>query len=190
VLFIDCRRASALIVHLYLAAGALIAACGGSTRVSGSADTSATEAGVGPETSLVDSRAETDSETNVAALDGAACFIEASNYDQSCSVDSDCVASIPGIDVFDVRGLFIVFGNYCSATMCENCQGQGVINRSAVAQYAADVSGTPLGSGAIPSVPCFCALPPPVCCQNGLCVANNSCLGAIDAGPSDAGHGG
>jgi hypothetical protein len=166
--------------------------CGGSTHVSGSADGGGSEVGVGPEASAVADGRETDSETDsetsvVASLDGAACFINTSNYDQSCSVDSDCVTQVdlnPSKldDYWKVQS-----GNYCK-TMCI-CGGD-TISKSAVAQYTADVSKTPLGSGEIPYVPCSCAVGLPHCCQHGLCALCGSVDAGASGGPLDAGTSG
>jgi hypothetical protein len=51
------------------------------------------------------------------------CMISASNYDQSCNVDSDC--------------LEVSAGDYCSAATCR-CGGSA-INVGAGAQFSADV---------------------------------------------------
>jgi hypothetical protein len=115
----------------------------------------------------------------------ASCFIEASNYDTSCSVDSDCAGSV----ILDSGPLanhisYITFGNYCNAKcIC----GGGAVNKRAVSQYIADVSKTPWGAGALSSwMQCFCPLPANTCCQSGLCAANDSCL-VIEAGAEDGG---
>jgi hypothetical protein len=108
-------------------------------------------------------------------LDGAACAIQASNYDQSCSTDSDCVA---------VAGnLAVQFGNYCE----EQCLcGGDAINRTAVTKYIADVSGTPFGSGTLPlDGGCNCGHFSGPCCQAGKCAAGQICQSVPDAGSAD-----
>ena len=69
-----------------------------------------------------------------ADADSAACIILASNYDQSCTVDSDCTGAH--------------MGDYCSVPtspygglLCP----QSPISVAALPQYRADVSRTPLG---------------------------------------------
>jgi hypothetical protein len=152
---------------------ATIAACGGSAHQSGGADAGTSD--------IADGRAETDSESGVAAsLDGAACFINTSNYDQSCSVDSDCVTQVD-VNPNEIHDYWEVqSGNYCQP-MC--LCGGGVIGKSAVAQYLADLSKTPLGSGEIPYERCGCMGEPPFCCYSGLCA-----LCVVEAGaPPDTG---
>ena len=56
------------------------------------------------------------------------CTISASNYDQSCSVDSDCINY--------TKNFAVAFGDWCSL-QCE-CPTDA-INRSAAAQYDEDV---------------------------------------------------
>jgi hypothetical protein len=105
---------------------------------------------------------------------GAACAagaglppILASNYDQSCSVDSDCVA--------------IGVGDPCY--VCEvACPGAAAINQTSLATYMADTA-RPVGS---PGVVCNCPLydPSSVCCSAGTCKPH--CLD-VPAAAGDAG---
>jgi hypothetical protein len=96
------------------------------------------------------------------------CTIEASNYDVSCSVDTDCVGTAGPYSV--------QFGNYCQAgCMC----GGDAINKASVAQYMHDVSVTPeaasLGN-------CFCTgFVPSPCCVNRRCTTI-ACPQGVDAG--------
>lgn len=86
------------------------------------------------------------------ASDGAACSISASSYDQSCAVDSDCVA------VVEVA---------CGGCTCLT----GAINRRDLARYSLDRAElAPSAGGAT----CNCACEPvaPHCC-GGAC--NNFC---------------
>lgn len=95
------------------------------------------------------------------------CAIEASNYDLSCSVDSDCVGN---------AGLFAVqFGNYCqSGCMC----GGDAINKTSVAQYVHDV--TPLTAS---MAGCFCPfVNTDACCANNRCTTSSCPPGGVDAG--------
>jgi hypothetical protein len=86
--------------------------------------------------------------------DAGSCFFAASNYDQSCVTDGDCV------EVYST--------DYCSNKTCL-CSGDP-ISVAGRAQFNADIAQTPLGSGALQPPPCSCptALPPPRC-RAGLC---------------------
>ena len=112
--------------------------------------------------------------------DGTLCTIQASDYDQSCSVDSDCVIS---------AGNFAVnfhISNYCSIDqpVCFSCP-LDIINQNSASKYIADISRTPLGSGAIQSPVCSCPFPAPPCCRGGTCTRN--CAAPNDSGsPWDA----
>jgi hypothetical protein len=88
-------------------------------------------------------------------VDDRTCVISASNYDQSCTVDSDCVE--------------VTSGDYCNAALCR-CGGS-VINVGAQAQFRADVLKTPIGSGALMGATCGCAVPAGPCCRQGMCKA-------------------
>jgi hypothetical protein len=106
------------------------------------------------------------------------CTIEASNYDQSCSVDSDCVGQAGAWPVQS--------GDYCHA----GCPcGGDAINKSAVAHYVHDVSMTPLAA-AIQMANCgFCQAVAPPCCVNNRCTTSTSCSRELtDAGNADAGE--
>lgn len=114
--------------------------------------------------------------------DGSSRPIKASNYDQSCKTDMDCVV--------------INEGNACS--LISNC-GAAAINRNDYAKYQSDIANRPcIGpsscgrTGAGP------------CCRNGQCQwsialchalpacvdAGGTCVGALvcpkDAGPTDS----
>jgi hypothetical protein len=164
-----------------LAAGALatIGSCGGSVRGSGNADAGGPEVGAGAQASAE------------AGSDAGRCLIRASDYDQSCSVDSDCLSTVVLDSGPFASGEFRVsFGNYCGAT-CPCELPQGAISERAAAQYVADVSKTRLVSEG-PSDPaqfCGCTLTAFVCCQNGGCTARETgCL--AEAGPTALGDGG
>jgi hypothetical protein len=119
------------------------------------------------------------------------CFISASNYDSSCTVDSDCVAVTETDD-------------WCASDcLC----GRGFLNKKSAAQYVQEAARTPLGSGAVAPGFCGCPLSPPPCCVQGQCTVTGCgstptpvddasaepgdlgytvlCVG--DAGPVDAG---
>ncbi len=89
--------------------------------------------------------------------EGGACVIPASNYDQSCATDSDCV---PVNSAYD----------WCTP-LC-NCGSNDAINGSAMAQYTADTSRTPVGSGAVSVGTCMCPgrSGPSTCCHAGMCI--------------------
>jgi hypothetical protein len=60
----------------------------------------------------------------------------------------------PGVFAMPERISFpVTFGNFCSS-MC--LCGPGAISQTAIPQYVADVSKTPLGTGAVPLEACFC----------------------------------
>jgi hypothetical protein len=80
-----------------------------------------------------------DASTVAMTGEDAACNIVASNYDQSCAVDTDCRT--------------ISAGDYCVAgCLC----GGSAISATALAQFNADVAKTPLGSGAVQELKCNC----------------------------------
>jgi hypothetical protein len=102
--------------------------------------------------------------------DGAFCAVEPSNYDESCSTDSDCAPAD--------------FGDYCGHI----CQcGPNAIGRASLAQDKADMARTPFGSGAFLGIGCSCAgvgLPGP-CCRQGHCIGKQAAV-TPDAGVSCA----
>jgi hypothetical protein len=111
--------------------------------------------------------------------EAGACIISASNYDRSCSTNSDCVAYIYGDGGLEfLNGLPVEFGNYCvPGCVC----GGDAINRRAVAQYVNDVLKTP---SLREDLTCNCSVrvrpavdsgePGGACCLNGTC-STTSC---------------
>jgi hypothetical protein len=101
-----------------------------------------------------------------ACADGSERPIRASNYDQSCATDTDCVA--------------ITEGNACS--LIGPCP-TGAINKGSYARYQADTAG----------LPCFSISSCPVhagpCCRAGSCQMNAGCSSPSDtlAACADAG---
>jgi hypothetical protein len=83
-------------------------------------------------------------------------IIQASNYDQSCTMDSDCVG--------------VAEGNFCypGATNCATA----TINKSANAQYQADVAKTRAASCYAPGN-CGAEFGP--CCVSGMCQVGSQC---------------
>ncbi|MGA2449045.1 MAG: hypothetical protein ABTD50_10245 [Polyangiaceae bacterium] len=94
--------------------------------------------------------------------DAASCMISASNYDQSCTADTDCE--------------MVWSGDYCSLNCLCGGSASSAINNGASAQFALDVSETPLGSGALGTVDCNCPAILGPCCRSGKCEANSACL--------------
>jgi hypothetical protein len=106
--------------------------------------------------------------------DAGACLINFSQYDRSCSSDSDCVSTVTLPCAVYTNGghppaVYVRGGNFCDGC---NCSLELTISQSAVAQYIADVSKTPEGSGQVEFPICMCAPPPPSNpkCMNGSCV--------------------
>jgi hypothetical protein len=131
------------------ASSSMTAGCGSVVRVIG-------DGGAADGTSGV----ETETETESGADDGAQAMcnsnIVASNYDDTCAVDNDCIALTSGGVVF--------FGNWCGTECpCVN----GAINRDSEAQYVADVARTPIGTGAVRPPSCGCPNAGVPCCQAG-----------------------
>lgn len=110
----------------------------------------------------------------VACTDANMQLIQASNYDQSCHTDDDCVA--------------VAEGNFCvpGATFCPF---SGAINKSAYAQYQADVAKT---NAAICGAGGSCGASLGPCCQSGTCQTGNTCAAlpppdaAADSGDASA----
>jgi hypothetical protein len=101
-----------------------------------------------------------------ACADGAERPIQASNYDQSCTTDMDCVA--------------MAEGNACSLiSPCANA----AINRGALAQYQSDIA----------QAPCYALAGCPAgfgpCCRQGSCQMN-TCYSTADTLPACADAGG
>lgn len=104
--------------------------------------------------------------------DASAQIILASNYDQSCTTDTDCVG--------------VAEGNFCypGATNC----GTATINKSANAQYQADVAKTRAASCYAPGN-CGGNFGP--CCVSGMCQVGSQCSNlAGDASADSAGSSG
>jgi hypothetical protein len=98
--------------------------------------------------------------------DGGAQPILATNYDQSCKTDSDCVA--------------ISEGNFAcpGASACLNA----AIRKSAYAQYQADVAKTRAASCV---VLVGCPAEPIPCCRAGTCLEDFTCLSPPADGGAD-----
>jgi hypothetical protein len=98
--------------------------------------------------------------------DAGAQLIEAADYDQSCKTDSDCIA--------------ISEGNFaCPGTpSCQNA----AINKSAYAQYQADVAKTHAASCVVLVA---CPFEPIPCCRGGTCHEDFACFGLPTDGGTD-----
>ena len=112
-----------------------------------------------------------------AAIDAVPCtdadvqLILASNYDQSCQTDSDCVAAGEG--------------NFCIAG-AGNCPSSA-INKSAYSQYQADVAKT---NASICRAVSSCGAESGPCCRNGLCQMGTECSAPPEGGArADSGDG-
>jgi len=98
------------------------------------------------------------------------CFLPASDYDQSCTIDSDCVPINSAED-------------WCSSSQCA-CGATEAINVGDEARYMADWSKTPQGSGAAHPL-CLCGLNVAVaCCHAGQCTSLSCVLQEFEAGSS------
>jgi hypothetical protein len=99
------------------------------------------------------------SKGTTACTDANVELIQASNYDQSCTVDSDCVS--------------IAVGDACYPCLVI-CQVGGAINRGALSSYQSDISKT-IGAGETSGVQCGCPSWPGPCCRGGICQAGLEC---------------
>ncbi len=104
-------------------------------------------------------------------------LIQASNYDQSCQADSDCIA--------------VGEGNACYP--CAIDCTSAAINKSAEAHYKEDVAKTPAGVAQTGTI-CGCPAEFYPCCRGGTCHADLQCQNplpvtdaAADTGLSDGG---
>lgn len=151
---------------LVVACALAMSGCGGAVATALSADggsmqpTSQTTASE-TSTSLYSS-VETAADSGVLANGGCA-MIQASNYDQSCTVDSDCLS--------------VWSGTSCAPGVCE-CPNS-VIGVSARGQYLADTSAIVPDSKMLSL--CNCAAVPPPCCRQGTCQYYIDCSSGADA---------
>jgi hypothetical protein len=165
----DCFLGHRVATCIFLAWG-----CGGNVTGSGRADASSTSdaAGTtvdgssdGPNVDVLSDGPSVDGSGDAGVdTDSGTCMISASNYDQSCNVDSDCVQ--------------VSAGDYCSAATC-TCGGSA-INVGSMAQFNAAVAKTPLGSGALDSVRVVCGCP----CESGAVCRSGKCQAAFCGAPS------
>jgi hypothetical protein len=91
-------------------------------------------------------------------------MIQASNYDQSCASNSDCIA--------------VGEGNACFSCLIVGCTN-AAINVKAKPQYDADVAKTVAGQ--LASSPfCGCPMSSGPCCVGGVCRADFQCSSSAD----------
>jgi hypothetical protein len=100
--------------------------------------------------------------------DASAQIIQASNYDQSCATDTDCIG--------------VAEGNFCypGATNCPTA----TISKSANAQYQADVAKTRAASCYAPG---SCGGDFGPCCVGGMCRVGSQCGNLVGDASADTG---
>lgn len=166
-------RAATLLVLLVITWTLAGSGCGGAVATSPGSD------GGGTTRSPASSVTEVASSTATAPATSTSsghCLIYADDYDQSCTVDQDCAQ--------------VAQGDYCGDQCL--CGELGVIRTTALAQFNADVSKTPVGSGAV--TPSHCAgcvsTAVGVCCRSGACTMGGGCVLPSDTLPACADAGG
>jgi hypothetical protein len=105
---------------------------------------------------LEEKPAATPASTSNTCDDGGVRTIQASDYDQSCTTDSDCVP--------------IGEGNACLP--CTIACKTAVIGKAAEARYRADLGALLEASQRIT---CHCPFSSPSCCREGKCHADQTC---------------
>lgn len=153
---LPCMRRPPLLI---IAWTTVVCGCGGAVAsewMSQGSDggSSQTTSSAGATTSVTATSASTS--TMSAGTSTAGCTISTTFYDQSCTLDTDCV--------------LVTTGNYCGAPNCL-CE-TGTINASASSAFNAAVAQTPVGSGAVRAGDCPCAEAPGPCCRQGQCSTN------------------
>ena len=97
-------------------------------------------------------------------------LIQASDYDQSCKVDTDCRQ--------------IAVGNAC-VPCAFGCPLGGAISVSGLAQYRSDIANTPAVGQGCPLIPCETTMFS--CCLGGKCQLASQCANATTDASADAG---
>jgi hypothetical protein len=103
-------------------------------------------------------------------------LLRASDYDQSCIVDTDCV--------------YITEGNVCDPCLFAGCSA-GAVNVRAIAQYNSDLANTPAGAAELNGQTCTSGCdgtPFLPCCVKGKC--QKSTTSQCPAAAADAGDAG
>jgi hypothetical protein len=156
-----------------------VVGCSSSSGGAGAADGAAAD-GAALDAAAAASEAQSDAPPAASATtctDANVQLIQASNYDQSCKADSDCIA--------------VGEGNACDscAIDCTNA----AINKSAETQYKEDVAKMPAGVAQTGPV-CSCPVEFDPCCRGGTCHADLQCQAplpvtdaAADTGMTDGG---
>jgi hypothetical protein len=111
-----------------------------------------------------------------ACTDASVVLIKASNYDQSCTVDTDCRV--------------IAEGNACTPCAFDCTFGGGAVNASALMKYKADIANTPATASQFDGQVCGGGCPAAfgACCVAGKCQTSttNQCPVPADAGDACA----
>jgi hypothetical protein len=108
---------------------------------------------------------------STSCADPDADVLQASNYDQSCATDSDCVG--------------VAEGSFCQPNSgCPNA----AINKAALPRYMADVGKTYGGGSCTAFSSCVFYQGP--CCRRGSCQMNLDCFSPSDTLPACADAGG
>lgn len=170
-----------ILIATVIALGA--ASCGGQTVGARGSTVAASTSGVSSgsqssatRTTIIDTTISNTATTVVGntIVDAASCMIEASNYDQSCTVDSDCAT--------------VSSGDYClPGCFC----GGSTINVGALSQWQADVAAALAHQSGSVEV-CGCPVYGAPCCRQGKCLGglSNGCSSAADTLPACADAGG
>jgi hypothetical protein len=151
-------------------------ACGRTELPEGQPDDAATDSAPTMDAAPIDG-----ADTNDAGADSASCMILASNYDQSCTLDTDCTN--------------VHAGDYCSVPPLSSviclCAASA-INVAALAQFSEDISKTPLIQAIASRAACGCPSSAPApCCRHGTCQGDPSaCISPSDTLPACADAGG
>jgi hypothetical protein len=168
------RAVFAIFVSVSTASG-----CGGETHGQPPVDASRTDTDA---VSTMDASSEASPDASTDASTGSPdaraeasndpCIINASDFDQSCIQDTDCVE--------------VTSGDYCVLRcLC----GLDTINQAALVQFNEAVGNTPLGSGRLGTAPgCPCVVLPGPCCRHGTCTYD--CESTDDTLPACADAGG
>lgn len=151
-LLVHCGGQSEL-VSMAQSSGGTSSSLGGSTGLSGNTNPGVSQ-GPAPGGSTGVSGFTSNGGSTTLPLDaGLSCSMSASQYDNTCNVDSDCLG--------------VPEGNPCLGGLCNSCP-TAALNVRVASQYSADFRAlipTP-STGTICNCPCAPMAP---CCRQGLC---------------------
>jgi hypothetical protein len=160
----------------------LVVAVAALSMATGCSSTSANPGAADADAQTTDSQGEAgpdDTGSAACASDASVQLIQASNYDQSCTADTDC--------------RLIATGNAC-VPCAFNCPFGGAINVSALAKYNSDIANTPAVASGFNGQTCAsgCGAAFGPCCVGGKCQTSTTdqCPGPVDAGQDAAGDAG